>query len=235
MGGPKKYATGRFEITGLGSGRTFQAWMGDGPAIVTEGYGGWITTPRPRDIGFTEWEGRSPMAIEIPFMIDRYMEAYIPHEYEPGEITEAEIRNLEFLCGVGGRSRPDVCQVDGNGAIPHDNRVAPGIHRWVIESLSWDRDMEIRSPTSSNRLRAGGTLTIRQYLEINDLLRRIHPDDRAKQYKMYKVKKGDTLKKIAAKKSIYGDATKWKVIAWANFIRDPRKLHVGQRLRIPPL
>jgi LysM repeat protein len=47
----------------------------------------------------------------------------------------------------------------------------------------------------------------------------------------YTVKKGDTLWKIADK--YYGDGSKWKKIADYNKIKDPRKLKVGQKLRVP--
>ncbi|MFX0202521.1 MAG: LysM peptidoglycan-binding domain-containing protein [Candidatus Hodarchaeota archaeon] len=47
----------------------------------------------------------------------------------------------------------------------------------------------------------------------------------------YKIKKGDTLGKIAQK--FYGDAQKYMLIAKANDIRDPNKVKVGQVLDIP--
>lgn len=48
--------------------------------------------------------------------------------------------------------------------------------------------------------------------------------------KTYTVKKGDTLSRIAAK--VYGNANRWPEIAKKNNIRDPRKLRVGQKLKI---
>lgn len=47
----------------------------------------------------------------------------------------------------------------------------------------------------------------------------------------YTVRKGDTLRSIAAK--FYSDPSEWKRIARANHIKDPGKLKVGTRLRIP--
>lgn len=49
--------------------------------------------------------------------------------------------------------------------------------------------------------------------------------------KSYTVKKGDTLWALAEK--YYGDGTKWKLIAKANKIKDPRKLQIGTKLVIP--
>lgn len=47
----------------------------------------------------------------------------------------------------------------------------------------------------------------------------------------YVVKKGDTLYAISIK--YYGTGAKWRTIADANGIKDPRKLQIGTRLRIP--
>jgi len=47
------------------------------------------------------------------------------------------------------------------------------------------------------------------------------------------VKRGDTLTNIAAE--VYGDPTRWRVIAEANRLDDPRRLDVGSRLALPKL
>ncbi len=54
--------------------------------------------------------------------------------------------------------------------------------------------------------------------------------------RQYAVRRGDTLKTIAASPSIYGDSRKWIVIYQANKdkVRDPNKLTPGQVLVIPP-
>ena len=52
--------------------------------------------------------------------------------------------------------------------------------------------------------------------------------------KIYEVKSGDSLSKIAKKE--YGDANAWKKIFEANkdLIKDPNKIFPGQKLKIPP-
>lgn len=45
------------------------------------------------------------------------------------------------------------------------------------------------------------------------------------------VKKGDTLRKLADR--YYGEPGKWRLIAKANKIKDPAKIKVGRKLRIP--
>jgi len=51
--------------------------------------------------------------------------------------------------------------------------------------------------------------------------------------KAYTVKQGDTLSGIAA--NFYEDASKWRPIALANSILDPRSISAGQEIQVPPL
>lgn len=70
--------------------------------------------------------------------------------------------------------------------------------------------------------------------------RRIRTQAGAKRYKgnigdvitTKKVEKGDTLWDLA--KAQYGDPNKWKLIAEANGIKDPKKLPIGKELVFPP-
>ena len=52
--------------------------------------------------------------------------------------------------------------------------------------------------------------------------------------KVYEVKSGDSLSKIA--KAEYGNANEWPRIFEANkdILSDPNKIYPGQKLRIPP-
>jgi hypothetical protein len=219
-----------FTIVSTEDKTTFQATFGDGSATVTEGYGGWTVTARPRDVGITEWRGRNPMAIEIPFIIDFYLETESGHA---GQDCENQISNLEKLCGLGGHAQPPVCVVDGGGAIPHDYTIAAG-HRWVVESVNWDRALELRSAVSSRRTRAGGMIVIRQFIEAKSIFRRLGPNSRAAIPKSFMVtKQYDTLGKIAT--LMYDDASKWKIIADYNGKRDWRTLKIGETIKIPPI
>jgi hypothetical protein len=210
----------------------FTAYFGDGAPLVIDGYGGWTVTGIPKEIGITEWEGRNPMAIEIPFVIDNYSFDQDDDEPGRGEQTEAMVDTLERMCGLGGHDQPPILRVQGHGVIPHDVASAgEGTHFWVIESVTWDRDIEIRSGESQRRLRCGGMIVIRQFKTASDILRRLGGKSRAAKPEIYVVKSGDTLTSIAAAK--YHNPNKWKVIADANNLRDPRSLKVGAHLRIP--
>lgn len=217
----------------------FRAFFGDGAALVVDGYGGWSVVNRAKDVGITEWVGRNPIAIEIPFVIDNWMS----REDERGIRTEQMCGRLERLCGLGTHEEPPVVSVHGHGAIPHDEANSPS-RKWVVENVVWDRAMELRSGTTQRRLRCGGTIMLRQFIE-SDPLERLKKKKKKKakggkrgKNKFYLIKegipnsvKGESLTKVAGK--VYGDASKWKQIAEANDIRDPRNTQVGQRVRIP--
>jgi LysM repeat protein len=51
--------------------------------------------------------------------------------------------------------------------------------------------------------------------------------------KAYTVKQGDTVSSIAA--NFYQDATKWRPIALANLLVNPRSITPGQEIQVPPL
>ena len=61
----------------------------------------------------------------------------------------------------------------------------------------------------------------------------VPPDAPAEKVEIYEIKSGDTLSKIA--KSYYGDAMQYPKIFEANreVIKDPDKIFVGQKIRIP--
>jgi hypothetical protein len=66
-----------------------------------------------------------------------------------------------------------------------------------------------------------------------DVLVRENPTQSADHRKTFVVRAGDRLDTIAARE--YGDSSKWRPIAAANNLRDPRQLQPGQQLLIPAL
>lgn len=212
-------------------GMRFYGDFADGSPIVIEGYAGWQIVPRPKNISIVEWQGRNPIAVEIPFILDYWMLDDLEKHPNPGERCETMIAKLEHLAGVGtGSTQPAVCTVHSGGVIPHDFKNRP-TWRWVIEQLTWDRSVELRNQVTGRRMRAGGTITIRQFVTARDILRKIGPNQKARKPERYQVRKGDTLVKIANKK--YKDPSKWKLIGDANGIRHRRQLTVGKWLKIP--
>jgi hypothetical protein len=220
---------GRFAITSIEDQRKFSAYLADGAAVVTEGYAGWAVIDRPREVGVVEWQGRKPMLIEIPFLIDYWFDENDVNT--PGKKCEDQIKTLERLCGIGGHRQPPICTVNANGAIPHDYSINKK-NSWVIEGVTWDQSVELRRGDNGRRLRAGGTIQIRQYIAARDIMHKLKPRERARQPSFWRVKKGDTMMSIA--KRVYEDPNKWKIIADANGFRDRRRpLKIGDKLKIP--
>lgn len=213
------------------------AWAITAP-IVVAGYGGWSRVPRPRKKALTEWVGRDSMSIEIEFLIDAFAQFDVRF---PGVFVEKNIRALERMAGIDRDDpEPPLIEVTSVPAklIPH-NEVRASHVKWFIDALVWDRNTII-TLSSGNRVRAGGTVTITQFVEDERMdtktaveKRKRDSAEKGASKKTYIVRPGDTLSKIAARKDIYGDASKWKRIATANGIRDPKKLKVGKKLKIP--
>jgi nucleoid-associated protein YgaU len=76
-----------------------------------------------------------------------------------------------------------------------------------------------------------------QELPMNDMpdFSNVNSGSSSTAEKIYEVKSGDSLSKIA--KNEYGDANKWRQIFEANqdILKDPNKIFPGQKLKIPPL
>lgn len=110
------------------------------------------------------------------------------------------------------------------------------IDRWVIESLDWGTNVIWGFNTH------GVPVRFRQDVVVN-LLQFVAPDPippahrggagrrpRPK-HKWHVVKRGETLRKISVAE--YGNQKWWRDIQKANHIKDPKKLRVGQKLRMP--
>lgn len=59
----------------------------------------------------------------------------------------------------------------------------------------------------------------------------VRQDPQGEGYTIYVVRRGDTLSAIAQR--FYGSASRWRVIARANNLKDPKRLRVGMELVIP--
>jgi nucleoid-associated protein YgaU len=100
------------------------------------------------------------------------------------------------------------------------------IFKGVLSSLSRTFTLFLKDGTP---VRATAQCTFTEYL-VSGAARELHSPD---VNKTYTVRPGDTLMNLAA--ALYKDASRWRVIAEANQIDDPRSLAPGQVLRIPPL
>jgi hypothetical protein len=117
-----------------------------------------------------------------------------------------------------------------------------GRHTWRITQFS--QNIIARQHGTNHATRAVCTV---QMTEVSDPVREVGPLSGGhsgggssgggtrpiKNPTHYVVKKGDTLQSIA--KHFYGKTSYWRKIADLNKIRDPKKLKVGQKLKLPPL
>lgn len=81
---------------------------------------------------------------------------------------------------------------------------------------------------SGEPVRANLTVALTEYIDPEQNKRMTDPE-----LATYVVKRGDSLSAIAAR--LYRDPTRWRVIATANGIDDPRSLPIGARMTIPKL
>lgn len=189
--------------------RVFQTWLTK-PPVVTAGYGGWSRVARPRRKALTEWVGRDSMSLEISFMLDR-------HADQEGRFVEDAVGVLEQFAGIDSKDRePPLVQLTGEPPpiIPH-GLYRSGHTKWFVDALSWDGETFMVN-RAGNRTRAGGTITLTQYVEDTRLEKLTPPKKVSGRVKHYRIKKGDTLLKIAARKDVYKDSKKWKKILEAN-------------------
>ena len=192
-----------FRLVDTESPSYFEAGLGAGAAVVSGGYGGWEVKQRPQSVAMTDWVGKDPMQLTIPFMLD---------QVESGDVSRVE-RMIHILEGFGGldptTDEPVPVKLYSNGVIPHDEFYDPHT-RWVVNGLEWDADSVIRN--GAGRLRQAGVITLLEFVEPDTIQvtrspaqkkrKKIHKaagGKKGSKDKSYNVRSGDTLSKIAAK------------------------------------
>jgi hypothetical protein len=213
---------------------TVQMRLGRGAPMVSGGYGGWERIPRPREVSLTQWQGRDPLAIAIPVLMDGYMD---------DDSVELRLSRLERLAlphpNPGGE--PPVIRI--HGPIPRDNL------QCVIENIEW---VNAQRNDAGKIVRWEGVVRVVHYIaavtvkQINAAAK-----NRGKKKKkprrnqsvtsslvlahanqlIYVAKEGDTLSSIAARE--LGDWRLWQELADTNQIRDPSSIVAGQRIMMP--
>lgn len=221
---PRTPAPGMVSFFALDGSMELVCLMGNGPAQLTGGIGGWQEEARRGLSPATWWDSPSSYRQAVPVL------------FEGPSSQEGPINMLWRMArSPGGRVPPPALIVTG-----------PAVHRadltWVIEGLDWGSNV-IRKDVTGDRVRQDVTVNLLQYSEAETIVER-SPSNRAASQgasqkatrgpTTYRVKEGDNgLAQIAARPEIYGDASQWKRIANANGIRDPKAIRVGQVLKIP--
>lgn len=198
--------------------------LGDEYPTVTGGYGGWQLVERNRDVSLTRWRGREPYRMQVPFLLDGWLE---------GRSIESDYSAMEGLAlptrKVANGYRPPFVTV--SGPVPHTSV------KWVVEELSWG---EASGDASGLRLRQAGTVTLLEYVNT-DLAtgRRVGGSyglasegvNAQGSVRFTRVKPGEDLRDVA--KRTLGKASRWGEIARLNGLRDHRSVKPGQGIRLP--
>ena len=207
---------------------TVTALRGEDPPRIVGGYGGWEQIDRPGRSALTQWAGVGAYRLELPLIFDGFFN---------GSSVDDDCDRLERM------ARPPAAGVEPptitiSGAVPQR-----GLN-WVIDTdgLDWANDA-IYHPRGY-RMRQSVVVTLLQRV-LEDRVTELPAAAQIRREqgmlasanglggiaRVYVVKAGDTLPKIAA--SLYGNYKRWRDIADANGLRDPNGLVVGEELSIP--
>lgn len=195
-------------------GAAVKVLRGDGPPKLVGGLGGWDIVSRPRRIGLTQWTGREPFQMDVPILFDGW------HDQKS---VEDDIRRLNGMAVGAAYDPPPTVQVQG--AVPVSDAT------WIISNIDWGDEVywEENAAGKTWRLRQDAVVHLLQY-QAEDRLKITITKSLPNTYVVHR--KGETLRSIA--KSMYGNGNRWKDIQKANpKIRDPNKIKVGTKLRIP--
>lgn len=198
----------------------------------TGGFGGWDRIARPLRKAATQWAGGDPFEQQFSLMLDGVRD----------EISvEDDCLALERMATPPSEgAEPPIVTV--TGAVLHPELA------YVVSALDWDagplwsrRGYRIRHEVTLTLLEhvAGGQVAATAAAQARaaatgDTARKSRSAGSARQApqsKIYVVKAGDTLSRIAA--TLLGSYKRWREIADLNGIRDPNAISVGQRLRLP--
>src|SRR5271165_221548 len=147
----------------------------------------------------------------------------------PIDVREQTVEIYDLLKIDSETHAPPRCMLswgDGGQLFSFGSSLNP---RCVVESVS--EEFNLFSP-SGIPLRAKLTVTFREYKTIEQQLAE-NPKHSSDRSKLQTVQRGQTLSFIAWK--VYGDPTRWRPIADANNLDNPRLLVAGSQLIIPSL
>jgi len=174
------------------------AQLAEAGARVTGGYGKWEEVAVPRGQSFTQWTGRTLLAMELELVLNGW---------QNHRSVEPEIKAIEEMGTPPAPRPPGGAPVTPPpvrivGAAPHTELT------WVVASIDWG-DV-IRDPATGARLRQAVTLHLMQYVEeafIGAAGAKAPP-------RKVRVKHGDDLKKLAA--HYLGKSSRWPEIVKLN-------------------
>ncbi|EHN09427.1 hypothetical protein PAI11_37610 [Patulibacter medicamentivorans] len=189
----------------------------------TAASGAWEDVRRPRLPPLTNWVGPQPLQVELPLLIDGWLEQ---------RSIDEELRTLRYL-GMpievpGAPSRPPWLRVIGvMPAIP-----VPTAQRWVVDNL---QIQEGKERIAGRCARATATVTLKPY-RPSDLRTQLSRSETAKKKHSKPWTKGDTLAKFTRRHLGTCDAWARAEIRKANpSVKAWTKVAVGKQIVVPRL
>lgn len=198
--------------------KRFEVLRAEAPPKESGGTAIWEVVDRPNRTGISVFRGRNPVRVDLPIMFD---------DFKRGRSVEPKIQMLKDMASPPGPHVPPTrIKVDGG----YPSRYLT----WVIESIDWgDMVYYNKIGTAVVRVRQDAVVHLLQYVAPELVRLKQQQSRNAPNFTRYKVKKGDTLSKLAAK--YYHDRDKWTVIAKANGMRDSKALKEHQMIKIPKI
>lgn len=210
---------------------TVRVLRGDGGPKISGGLAKWEVVDRPKRKGVTQYVGLDPLRLDVPILFDGW---------KIGLPIRGDMNSLMLM------------QREVQGEPPKvkiNLGVAGGLPIWVqstsfvIEGVDWGDD-QIWEKFSGQLVlfRQDAVVHLLEHIATTELsvgasgsgigpARGIGGTPQGAKHRRHRVKTGEDLPIIAVKE--YGNRAKWKIIAQANNIKDPRHVTVGQVLRLP--
>jgi hypothetical protein len=198
--------------------------MGEGPAYLTGGLGGWVPVELVDGIDGVDWEGQEGLTEDVPLLLNGL---------ERGESVQREWNTVKKLGrdANGDEARSPVFRVWGPVEYPGKAWVLPK------DGITINEEEIHKRRSDGELLRIEFTLHLLEYIapeaiqERRRQKRKVGLADNVAVGGAYTTKKGDTLQTIAA--DIFDDWRQWRRLAAKNPVKDPnRKLPAGMKLRV---
>lgn len=200
---------------GLGSGSS-------GAPTPSAGGGGWQTVVLPKRSAVSVWQGRDQLLLmTVPIILG-------DGPGGPNFAAASLATVLRMWRPDDPTDEPPVIKLNSPGnAVPFQQ--IP----WVLSDFAWNNSSgDVQGDELANRTLTGVTLSLLEYRADEKLqVAKIKAKKKHKSRGKHRVKKGETLTKIAAN---YG-VLDWRSIGDIQVppIQDPRQIVVGQQLEIP--
>lgn len=201
--------------------------MGNGPATLVGGLGGWEVIQRVNDLSATVWNGQEPLMQDIPVLLDGW---------EKERSVERELNTLFKLSrdfDNKDREAPPVFKVFGPIHYEGKNWVLPegGIELNTEDAIRLQDGTLVRQPLTLHLLEYVKPEVIRRrrkpkkHGKLKGGVRDVNPKTKGGGRPV--TKDGDTLQKVAARH--LGDWKRWPELARTSGIKDPFEPLAGGR------